>query len=87
MGQRRCRYHEEVLTATVYDFEERMDALATLLDDDEIRKKTVCDRSDAERFLYEVRELIKEAKAQLHVGLSIDTISEIERSRRTVRSR
>ncbi|MDR2440953.1 MAG: hypothetical protein LBE12_16460, partial [Planctomycetaceae bacterium] len=40
-----------------------------------------------ERFLYEVRELIKEAKAQLHVGLSIDTISEIERSRRTVRSR
>jgi hypothetical protein len=78
---------ENVLTATVYDFEERMDALAVFLEDDEIRAKMTCSRRDAERFLYEVRELIKEAKRQLHVGLPIETISEVERSRRPVHSR
>jgi hypothetical protein len=76
---------EEVLTCGVEEFEERIDALAEYINDDETCSALACGRQAARRFLYNVRELLKDAKNQLHVGLPLDVISDVERSRRPAR--
>ena len=72
---------------TVNDLEERIDALRGFVDDDELCSQFVCGKQAARRFICDITELIREAKQQLHVGLPIETISEIERERAAISRR
>ncbi|GHT40904.1 hypothetical protein FACS189443_1910 [Planctomycetales bacterium] len=45
-----------------------------------------CDKQDVERFLTQDAELIAESRRQLHVGLPLDTLVEIEQRRKPISS-
>ena len=76
-----------VCSVTVSEFEERLDAIAEFLLDDDWIKHFVCNKQDASRFISDARELIKEAKNQLHVGMPQSVISDVERERAPVTRR
>jgi len=78
---------ENCASCTVNDFEERMEVFRTYVDDDNLLSKFVCGKQAARRFIVDTLELIREAKAQLHVGMDIDVIAGIERERACVSRR
>jgi hypothetical protein len=78
---------EEVNTASVEEFEARIEAVAGYIEDDYFCGKFVCGKQAARRALFNLRELIKEAKKQLHVGMPVSVIAEEERSRKPTKMR
>ena len=74
---------DQICRVTVDDFEERIHALSEMVDDlhDKRRKYqdtaiVDCDKRDWERFRCEVRELIRESRQQIHVGLPPDILTD-----------
>ncbi len=55
--------------------------MKTYVDDEEVLKQFVCGRQAVRRFIRDATDLIREVEPQLHVGLPIETISEVEAGR------
>ena len=77
----------EVVPCTLEHFREYIDTLCQYVDDEKMLKQFVCGRQALRRFVMEAGDLIREIEPQLHVGLSIETIAEIEASRAKVTRR
>jgi hypothetical protein len=75
---------DNVVQVTLEDFAMRIAAIKALVEDEVMVRKFVCGRGAARRFIEDAEELIKQAGGQLHVGLPIEVISEVESSRRAV---
>ena len=80
-----------VCRRTVDDFEETIVGLTEVVNSYEERHKhdpdariVYCGKQDWERFLYEVHELIREARQQIHVGLPPEVITEDAISRKPI---
>ena len=71
----------EVASCTLAHFVDYIETLQTYVDDEDILKRFVCGRQAMRRFICDALELIREVKPQLHVGLPIETISEVEADR------
>lgn len=71
----------EVASCTLAHFKDYIETLKVYVDDEEMLKRFVCGRQAMLRFVYDALELIREVKPQLHVGLPIETISEVEAGR------
>jgi hypothetical protein len=72
---------ETIGTCTVNHFEAWLDnCIKVHLDRDE-KNYFVCGRRAVMRFYSDAKEMVKEVRQQLHVGLPIDVISDVERSR------
>ena len=75
------RNPEEAESCTLERFKDFIEILQSHIDDEGMRRKFTCGTEAMQRFIYDAMDLIKEIEPQLHVGLPIDVISEIERSR------
>ncbi len=71
----------EVASCTLDHFKDYIKSLCEYVDDAEVITRFVCGRRAVRRFIADAIYLIKEVAPQLHVGLPIDTISEIEANR------
>jgi len=87
---------DQIVRKTVEDFELLIHTLAEMVDHlHEMRRKYCaddtaivdCDKTTWERFRGEARELVREARSQIHVGLPIDVISHEVQSRLPVSAR
>ena len=79
---------EEVASCTVAHFENYLDnCLREFLEDEVMIRKFVCGADAAWKFYRDGKELVETAKRQLHVGLPIETISEIEMGRASISRR
>jgi hypothetical protein len=74
----------EVCSCTVKDFAARIAGLRAMAESEHFGNKFACGRVRLFRFLEEAEEFVKECGGQLHVGLSVDVISDVERSRRPI---
>ena len=81
------RDRNEVASCTLKHFKDYIETLKTYVDDDKVIRKFVCGRQAVRRFIDGALDLIKQVETQLHVGLPIETISEIEASRAVVARR
>jgi len=72
---------DEVTSCTLLHFKAFIETLREFVEDDETITHFVCGRQAIRRFIDNAWELIREVEPQLHVGLPIETISEIEASR------
>ena len=77
----------ELGKCTVEEFEDRIDAIRGYVEDDKLCSQFVCGKQAARRFIADADELIRESKAQLHVGLPLEVIADIERSRAAISRR
>ncbi len=71
----------EVASCTLEHFRDYIETLKTYVDDEDIIKQFVCGRQAVRRFIRDAMDLIREVEPQLHVGLPIETISEVEAGR------
>lgn len=71
----------EVASCTLEHFKDYIETLKTYVDDEDVIKQFVCGRQAVRRFIHDALGLIREVEPQLHVGLPIETISEVEESR------
>jgi hypothetical protein len=71
----------EVASCTLEHFKAYIETLTGYVDDEEMLKQFVCGRQAMRRFIHDALDLIREVEPQLHVGLPIETISEVEASR------
>lgn len=71
----------EVASCTLAHFKDYIETLASYVDDDDVIKQFVCGRQAVRRFIHDAMDLIREVEPQLHVGLPIETIAEVEASR------
>lgn len=71
----------EVASCTLAHFKDYIETLKTYVDDEDVIKQFVCGRQAVRRFIQDASDLIREVEPQLHVGLPIETISEVEASR------
>jgi len=71
----------EVASCTLSHFKDYIGTLQEYVDDVEMIRHFVCGRQAVRRFISDAMDLLREADPQLHVGLPIDTISEVEASR------
>ena len=82
------RNPDDVEFCTVDHFENYLDnALWVFLNDEVTVKKFVCGRQAAWKWYRDGKELVREARNQLHVGLPLDVISEVEAGRTPVTRR
>ena len=79
---------EQVCRVTVDDFEERIHGLSILVEQNHDKRRKYqdpsivdCDKRDWERFRCEVRELLQEARQQIHVGLPMGVIEEASKAK------
>ncbi len=77
----------EVASCTLEHFREYVELLSTYVDDATMLKNFVCGRQAMRRFVQDALELIREVEPPLHVGLPIETISEIEASHAAISRR
>ena len=79
------RNPNDVEYCTVAHFENYLDnALWVYLNDEGMVKKFVCGKQAAWKWYRDAKELVREARSQLHVGLPLEVISEVEASRTPV---
>jgi len=78
---------DEVVSCTLAHFKAYVDLFCRYADDDEMLKQFVCGRQALRRFVCDAMDLIREVEPQLHVGLPIDVISEVEAGRAAVTRR
>jgi len=71
----------EVASCTLAHFKDYIETLREYVEDNDMIKHFTCGRQAVRRFISDASDLIREVEPQLHVGLPIDTISEIEASR------
>jgi hypothetical protein len=71
----------DVTSCTLIHFKAFIETLREYADDDEMVVHFVCGRQAIRRFVDHAWDLIREVEPQLHVGLPIETIAEVEASR------
>jgi hypothetical protein len=71
----------EVSACTLAHFKDYIETLREYVEDEEMIRHFVCGRPAIRRFIHDASDLIREVEPQLHVGLPIDTISDIEARR------
>lgn len=71
----------EVASCTLSHFKDYIDTIKVYVEDEEMIKNFVCGRLAMRRFVHDAIDLIREVEPQLHVGLPIETISEVEAGR------
>lgn len=75
------RDRNEVASCTLAHFRAYVDLFCKYADDEEMIKQFVCGRQALRRFVRDAMDMIREVEPQLHVGLSIGVISEVEAGR------
>ena len=76
-------YPDQIIRCSIADFEARVRGLSELVERYERKHRhnpdariVFCGKMEWERFLYNVRDLIQEAKRQIHVGLPLNVIAD-----------
>jgi hypothetical protein len=75
------RNPEDQCKCTVQEFADRIAALKSMFENPILASLLVCGKTAAMKYIAEAEELIKEAGGQLHVGLPVEVIADVERER------
>jgi hypothetical protein len=81
----------QVIRCDITEFEARIDELSRMVERYEEEYKhqpgariVFCGKREWDRFLYNIKELLREARQQIHVGMPLDVIMEEAQSRQPV---
>lgn len=72
---------DEVASCTLSHFKDYIETIKVYVDDEDTIKQFVCGRQAVRRFIHDALDLIREVEPQLHIGLPIETIAEVEAGR------